>query len=723
MKKAIIISSFLALFLISACNRVEQRSFAVVIDQESYRQAQSEIASYMESIKKDGLLPILVIDKWQHPDSIRAELIKLYKTDQNPIEGAVFIGDIPIAMLRDAQHLSSAFKMKQSDKNYQRSSIPSDRFYDDFDLTFDYIKQDTTNQLLHYYSLKNNSSQFLCSEIYTARIKPFDTDHKYEDLKKYLTKVVKVKSEENSLNQVLFFAGHGYNSDEIVVRVDENEILKDQLNCIKNYEDDISFINHDMDNIIKGRLLGEIQRDNLDLAIFHHHGGDDAEYLNSYPIPGNTEENIEAIKIYVRSKLNTAKRRNKDVEEAKKYYCETLDIPTDWFDDAFSPEILKKDSILNADMDIHIDDIHNTTSNVRMLVLDACFNGSFQLDQYIAGTYIFNDGKTVVVQANSVNSLQDKWSTEFIGLLGMGMRFGAWSKYEAYLETHVFGDPTFHLASANKINTEYHNTSTKYWTKMLNAEEPSLQALAIRKLYESNEPGFSTRLLEIYKTSPHPSVRNEALRMLTAYNDNNFIECLKLAMKDPIELIRRSATYLAGYSGNPGLASAVVQTAIKNNLSKRVGYAAREALGSFNSDLLHQKFDSLFKEINYSDPVQAKEKCLKTIDVATRKVNERIEEILNPKTAQKWIKSDIRSLRNSPDHEHIEELCEFLLNKVEDNATKITLIEAFGWYNISYKKQLIIETCKKIADDANQSKAVKDEANKTINRLSEPWYK
>ena len=34
-----------------------------------------------------------------------------------------------------------------------RSSVPSDRFYDDFDLKFDFLKQDSLNPLMFYYKM------------------------------------------------------------------------------------------------------------------------------------------------------------------------------------------------------------------------------------------------------------------------------------------------------------------------------------------------------------------------------------------------------------------------------------------------------------------------------------------------------------------------------------------------------------------------------------------
>ena len=56
--------------------------------------------------------------------------------------------------------------------NWQKSSIPSDRYYDDFGLTFDYIKQDSLKPDYHYMTLRADSKQYISPDIYSARIRP-----------------------------------------------------------------------------------------------------------------------------------------------------------------------------------------------------------------------------------------------------------------------------------------------------------------------------------------------------------------------------------------------------------------------------------------------------------------------------------------------------------------------------------------------------------------------
>ncbi|MBO8428325.1 MAG: hypothetical protein IAC68_00115 [Bacteroidetes bacterium] len=62
----------------------------------------------------------------------------------------------------------------------------------------------------------------------------------------------------------------------------------------------------------------------------------------------------------------------------------------------------------------------------RVTIFNACYNGSFHEPGYVAGYHIFNDGRTVVTQGNTVNVLQDKWAEQLIGLLYMGARIGFW---------------------------------------------------------------------------------------------------------------------------------------------------------------------------------------------------------------------------------------------------------------------------------------------------------
>ncbi len=202
--KFIFLISFLILTLLAgSCKKTLETRFAIIVDKESYEQARTEIDAYSNVLNEEGLNTVLIVKDYILPDSLKADLLSLYQSP-NPIEGAVFIGDIPIAMVVDAQHMTSAFKMDQKRFGLETANVPTDRFYDDFELQFDYIKQDTSDFLKHYYSLNYDSPQIISPDIYSGRIKMPEVKNKYELLKKYLTKVVEEHRAENKLDQFFF---------------------------------------------------------------------------------------------------------------------------------------------------------------------------------------------------------------------------------------------------------------------------------------------------------------------------------------------------------------------------------------------------------------------------------------------------------------------------------------------------------------------------------------
>ena len=191
MKRSFIFLLLLTVTL-SLAAREKRPAVAVVVDPATRQALAADVDAFVQSMELVGKRGILVVDRWNQPDSIRAELKRLYDTDG--LEGAVLVGNIPIPMVRDAHHLTTAFKMNPS-RDWQDSSVPSDRLYDDFDLRFDYLKQDAEKPQLHYYSLRFDSPQVIHCDIWTSRIKPpqIPGQTATEAIAQYLRKAVKAK--------------------------------------------------------------------------------------------------------------------------------------------------------------------------------------------------------------------------------------------------------------------------------------------------------------------------------------------------------------------------------------------------------------------------------------------------------------------------------------------------------------------------------------------------
>ena len=211
LKKLLVITALTISMSVNAASR----GFAIFIDSISHKKVNTELTQYAESVNRQGLKSeIIVINENVTPDSIRSIIRSLASRKISPIEGMVFVGEIPIPMLLDAQHFSSAFKALQNPKRLAQSSIPSDRFYDDYDLQFDFVSRDTNKPLLYYYSLRADSPQKVSPKLYSGRIKSMDFygKDKYENLRDYLKKVVRIKNRNEQFDKMFLFSGQGYNS-------------------------------------------------------------------------------------------------------------------------------------------------------------------------------------------------------------------------------------------------------------------------------------------------------------------------------------------------------------------------------------------------------------------------------------------------------------------------------------------------------------------------------
>ncbi|SFL42195.1 hypothetical protein SAMN05216357_12228 [Porphyromonadaceae bacterium KH3CP3RA] len=715
----------LAAFTVALQAKKTSNGFAIVIDSASYQQAENEVKRYAESIEADGLKTYLIIDRWFHPDSIKQELKRLYHVKKNPIEGAVLIGDIPIVMVRDAQHLTSAFKMNQK-RDWQQSSVASDRFYDDFDLSFDFLRQDSLKPLFFYYSLRPDSKQTIRSDIYTARIKPLEKGKKdkYAQLRDYLTKVVDVKTKEknNIIDNLSVARGYGYNSESKVAWSGEQLALKEQFPTLFNPESYVKFMDFDSYWPMKPYWMNEILRPDLDIMLFHHHGSNDRQYVNGYKSGSDTNTSIENIKIYLRSKVSSAVKKGKDKEETIAYYTNLLDVPRAWCEEAFDPVLMEKDSVMNASLEISVDDILAISPNARFVMFDACYNGSFYEDEYIAGAYLFNNGKTVVTQANTVNTIQDKWPDKFLGLLDHGLRIGQWGKYTHFLETHILGDPTFRFAknSAGDFDINdaltIHRNDNRFWRKALASPDVDIQAMALQMLYENNDPGISDLLRKSYFESFDMIVRLQSLMLLSRLNNDAFVEVLAAAATDSYELTKRYTLDFIGKNGSEELLPAVARAILNDNTSKRINFKISSAYRMLNLDKLEAEL------LNQSEnrPLYAREmldNTLKSIRSANQSKKRDIPSISDKSISVSKRASEISRFRNHPASDEADILLSVLADRTDDPELRTAAVEALGWYNYSYHKEYIIGQLQQLVS-TESNETVLSEIKKSINRLS-----
>ena len=295
-------------------------------------------------------------------DQVKERILKLYNRKPR-LEGIVLVGDIPVARVLGAQHMTTAFKMHQTRFPKNQCSVPSDRFYDCFDLQFNYIEQDSLQPSWHYYWLSEKGSQRLQPAIYSARMKvPDDLCHnddtlRYELLRGYLQKVVAAHKENNPFDRLIHFAGHGYNSDCLTTWRQFAQVFREHFPQAFTTSAGNSFLNFRQDPVMKYKLYDQIQKPGTDLLIFYEHGAPGTQYINGdYPAQGFKEHLA-----WGKHTLRMQYKRYKKPEDQQKFIKTNCDMYG--LDPAmFHPDTLAayavRDSIDAVDRNILLEDLN-----------------------------------------------------------------------------------------------------------------------------------------------------------------------------------------------------------------------------------------------------------------------------------------------------------------------------------------------------------------------------
>ena len=699
-----------------------KRTVAVVVDQVTYEKIATEVDAYVAAITNSSREGVLVVDKWFNPDSIKAELFNMYKN--NNLEGAVFIGDIPIPMIRDAQHLTTAFKMDQK-RRMDWSSVPSDRFYDDFDLAFDFIKQDENQKLFFYYSLRADSPQQITCDIYSARIKAPEGENKYKLVADYLVKAAEAHKNCEAMDKVLHFAGHGYNSDSMNARIDEAIALTEHFQFLNNNISKLDYIDFTFDNSVKNRLMAALADNTLDLAILHHHGGDDAQYLNGAAQYNDPQGWIKLVKNYLRGKV----RDSKTPAETKIRFKKSFDVPMSWMDDANSPERILEDSLYAAGKDIMIPDFKGYSSNAKMIIIDACFNGSFCNDDYLACHYLFNPGNTIVVKANSVNTLQDTWTTELIGLLNWGACAGNWAKGQLTLESHLYGDPTFAFAAQNTeavgknvdVNAIMFDKKNdmNYWKGILKnsaADELmcDMKSLAIQIL-QRNDAISSQELLDIQKNSNSRVVRLAAFNANRKIADANLPKAIMMGVDDTYELLQRLAAQYSGKNNSNDVIPTLANALMDPTTPGRIIFQVQGNTAGFDGEM----FLNELKKINEATPFWGGEaafaRMVRIIERDHADLKAEIAAVKDGSMSVKDMKGFAKYRRNRFEPQAVEALSH-IVSTATDKELRAIAADAMGWYEYSSVRSEVLAECQKLYE-VEKDEEIKNILLKSINRL------
>jgi hypothetical protein len=714
----------LLLVSLSFASWAGERGFAIFVDKGTFNVCQTELKAYESMLRAEGFTTFLLPDDWETPEQVKAQIVKLYEHDN--LEGAVFVGQIPVPMIRDAQHFTSAFKMDQKKFPMFDSSVPSDRFYDDFDLKFDFIAKDSLKSLFYYYSLRWDSPQRISCDIYTGRVKPTRSGEEgYRQISDYFNKLMAERNSSNEMNVLVSYTGEGSFSNSLTAWKEEGVTLREQFPQAFHDRNSAKSLLFCMYPYMKDIVIDEMQRNDVDLMFFHEHGTPDRQYLTAMPKADALDLYPEAAKYLFRERLRKLQKENKDLSEFKKNWMRYYNIDSTWFAGAFDPKQIVEDSLQDIRTGIVLADVPKIKPNPRVVIFDACYNGDFREDDYIAGEYIFSPGKTVVCIGNTVNVLQDKSSSDLLGLLGLGYSIGEWAQQTNILESHIIGDPTF-IFKKTVITTkepfsgraDLRSKDTLYWLNFFNnVSHPDLKGLALHKLFELNYRQMSDLLLKTYQTSPYYMLRLQVYHLLQFYIDGNFEKMLMQAVTDPYEFIRRKAVYSMGRIGKDEFIPYIASVYVNDFLDERIEFNAISCLDLMNLDKMENE---VLKQLNESNWLFDKEKKIadfKNVMASRRRMAEYSLDLANKNLKLKSRQMGVSMLRNNPYHQLVDDYLRILADKDESVELRTDLAEALGWFTLSYRKSDIVSACRILAAESGVNPVLRAELLKTANRL------
>ncbi len=667
-------------------------TFAIFIDKASYDACRTEVDAYRDQLVSEGLNAVILSGDWATPEQVKARIASLSRK-KPALEGMVLIGDIPVVRVRQGQHMTTAFKMNENTFPRVESSVTSDRYYDTPSLDFEFIGRDSVNARHFYYNLTEKGAQHVQPAWYSGRILvPADYPGNHQEiLRRYLQKVVaahkQVQEEGNPLDHFLFFAGHGYNSDCLTVWRQQPLLFREYFPAAFKQSSGNHFYNFRQDPYMKFKLFTELQRTGTDVFMFSEHGAPDTQYINgSYPASG-LQENVVELKRSLRSYYQRleARRGHEKAEEFAEEACREYHLDRSIFSpEAFAAEA-KGDSIAKADVNISLEDLEKVHTNARLVILNACYNGSFHEPGYVAGYHIFGEGDCIAAQGNTVNVLQDKWADQLLGLLALGERLGAWQKEFCWLESHLIGDPTYRFSAvaedAAALEAVQRAASLKH-----RAEAGKMTSAEIRAVFESD---------------PSWIVRRQALQAIEPFADENAVQVILRGFNDPFEGIRRECCHAAGRIGDPRFIAPLIKIETESDEVIRAQYAANSALTQFNPA-----------------DMPADYAASKRMQRVIKRNEEQMQLILDRDADHTDREFAIRSLRNYPMHWRTDALLKMVTDPTDNESLRIVMAEALGWFCHSVEREKIAATLSDcLARDKSLSPRLRREMAKAVARI------
>lgn len=657
-------------------------SFAIIIDSTTFVNLGESILQYRKAIENDRLPTYIIIANWQRPEQIRDIISEYYKQKWHQLEGFVLVGDIPIVMLKDAQHLTSAFRIDQDQHPDPDISVPTDRYYDDLDLRCEFLYQDSSHANHFYYRLLPASPVAVRKDLYSARISlPNGTASRYARLKYLFKKIIRIKtSPAERLDNLVSAYGFNYISNSYAAIVDEHLAIYQALEFDNSTKYTLETIFHRVHPNPKQRILHRLAMPGLDLFILHSHGNEKTQFIQK--------------------------------NHGQEICNDTLTCSDD--------ELIRQKNIDSA---ITSGDLESVKIAAPVVVLDVCYNGAFQKDSSLAVDYLYTKGSTVALLANTVNVRQDINFVEHIGALNYGVRLGKWHQLDPHIESHLFGDPTFHFAAPvsekpkHDLPFELSNRNREI-TKdcesvFLRSQSPYQRASALDALFTAKSDrrdSFIKKALE----DPAHIVRLKAWLLLASERSPEFVKKLPSALEDPYELIRRYGAIWMGETGSTAYITHLVR-AVAEDPSERVVFNALIAIKLIGGQEAINAFKWILTRINDLDDGQFLQQARANLFA----VYSWMPGDVLPQITQGTSENKIQCIKLFRGNHHIMALPAliFALGNDPDAQVQAAAAEALGWYSFYERRTLLIEALDKKLNQPGTAESVVDALSLARRRL------
>ena len=695
----------------------QSNSFAIVTDQTTFDKVGRQLLAYRDVLEADGLSTYIVSGRWENPDQVRDQIGKLYARSRN-LEGIVLVGDIPYVMVRNAQHMTTAFKMDEEKFPIDQSSVASDRFYDDLHLSFEFLERDSLEPLRFYYKLSENSPQQLAPNFYSGRIfyPPQLGGDKYEAIARFLEKAVEAKRNPDPLDHIVTFAGHGYNSDCLLVWQDEKIAMKENFPFTGKTNLSAKHLNFRMEQYMKYKLFDELQRPEVDVFLFNEHGSIDKQHISGGSSIETVQDRLAMLRASIEMQLLFTPKGKR--EEARRQIMQEMGLGEKFFEAGTGEE--ETDGEATDENIISLDDLKGFNPQPRFVMFNACYNGSFHRPGNIAGYYIFGEGRTIATQGNTVNVLQDKWTYEMVGLISHGVRIGEYNRQIATLEGHIVGDPTFHFADSEgctlRRDIVAKGGDAAYWRTLLDAPYADIRSIALRKLTDLGAIS-SAEIVARMKESPFATTRMECLKLLSRFRDDAYVEGIRLGLYDSYELTRRNAADYAWRAGDPRLVPAIMDVLVRYPESQRVNYLLQKAVNLYPADGLIAELERMKPTLTDADPEQAAARIREMIEEQRSAKEKTMQALLDKQAPLARRIQSARYVRNYTYHEYVPQLLALVGDSAEELSLRVNVAEALGWFNKSVSYDEIARGCRQLLENPALEPQLRKELVQTLNRL------